>query len=154
NGTFTLSYTPPGGNAAAAMTTPPIVWGNNSTTLAKAIENALNAPTFFGPGSVVVSPLNPPPATNTTYLITFRGRMANANVAQITGTGVVFNAPVTAANFVVGSTPFEGVGNEVQTLQLSNIQTGNTAGGKVLLSYNGKTPQVGGVDQYLTWVPT
>jgi hypothetical protein len=153
-GQFTLSYVPPGTTAAAAMTTPPITFSPNSVTMAKAIQDALNAPTFFGPNSVVVTPVNPPPAANTSYVITFRGRMANADVAQITGTGVTFNAPVTAANFVTGSTSFEGVGNEVQTLQFNNIVPGNGAGGQVLLSYNGVTPKIAGVDQPITWIPS
>src|SRR6185369_7938355 len=67
NGTFTLSYVPPGATASQALTTAPIIWGTNTVNLAKNIENALNAPTFFGPGSVVVTPPNPPPAGQNVY---------------------------------------------------------------------------------------
>src|SRR4029079_12259834 len=129
------------------------------TSLAKSIENALNDPTFFGANSVVVTP--PSAAPFTSFVITFRGPLANANVAQITGTGVTLPAGVTAANYVIGTTPFDGVGNEVQTLQFNNIVTGNGAGGKVLLSYNGVSPPkvtdpltLQLVDQLLTWIPS
>ncbi|MCY2987328.1 MAG: hypothetical protein NTY19_05610, partial [Planctomycetota bacterium] len=110
--TFTLTY-------GTNLTTNPIAWNVNGATLAGNLQAALDP--IFGAGNTVVTAASGASAT-----ITFQGKLANANLTQLTA-----SALMPSGGTVAPSTPTEGGGNEVQTLTLGG------ASGTAILSFGG-----------------
>ncbi|MBC8868317.1 MAG: hypothetical protein H8E44_02810, partial [Planctomycetes bacterium] len=98
----------------------PIDWSTTGTTLAANLRAALDA--VFGAGNTVAAAADGSSAT-----ITFQGDLANANMDELTASGLTGGGKVTP------TTPTHGSGNELQLLDFG------AAVGPVTLSFDGSS---------------
>ena len=108
--------------------------------------------------------------TNNAYVVSFRGKLANANLNQLVPTVIQFSGNgVNAGNFVAPATVFQGTGNDVQTLSFGSPQGVNEVqtitrniNGSTTFSFNavngaaitlGTTTTAGAIQSNLNTIP-